>query len=100
MTETQFYKISSILHHIEVLQNLVERIQIPVEIAIREGDSYNQEPKKLYPLYDIYELPNDMQQRIREILNYAGAEIKGYLIQELEQLKDQFSKIEVKDENT
>ena len=96
MTENEFNRISHLLNSIYVLKRIIDKDKIPVEIAVREGNNYNVEPAKLYPILDLQELSEEIRLKIREILNRAGDEVKDYLTQELVQLTEQFSKIEVK----
>lgn len=99
MTEEQLGKLLNIHRRIIVVRNLVNRDKIPVEVALREAQNFKIEPKKLYPLYDIYELPDNMNSKIREILDQAGNEVKQYLAEELKMLENKFLKIEIKNEN-
>lgn len=96
MTENEFNKIGHLVNSIYLLKRLLDREKIPVEIAIREGNNYKVEPTKLYPIFDLQELSEEIRLKIREILDRAGDEVKSYLDQELALLQEKFSKIEVK----
>lgn len=95
MTENELSKICNLSKSIYVLKGLTDRDKIPVEIAIREGNNYKVEPTKLYPLFDLQDLSEEIRLKIREILDRAGDEVKRYLNQELAKLQEKFSKIEV-----
>lgn len=96
MTENEFNKIGHLVNRIYLLKRLLEREKIPVEIAVRDGNNYKVEPTKLYPIFDLQELSEEIRLKIREILDRAGDEVKSYLNKELALLQDKFSKIEVK----
>ena len=96
MTENEFNKIGHLVNSIYLLKRLLDREKIPVEIAIREGNNYKVEPTKLYPIFDLQELSEEIRLKIREILDRAGDEVKSYLNQELALLQEKLSKIEVK----
>ena len=95
MTENEFNQIDQLLNSIYILKRLLDRDKIPVEIAVREGCNYKVEPTKLYPIFDLNELSEEIRLKIREILDRAGDEVKSYLNQELALLQEKFSKIEI-----